>query len=489
VEVLNKEKVLEHAKQLIDEGKIDKAIAEYRKLLAIDPKDMRIKIRIAELLIRLKKVHEAVKVYKEIANSYTDDGFYLKAVTIYKNILRINPSLIDINYALAELYERMGLNKDAIHQYQILASSLEHKGDYESLIGVRKKMTDIDPHNIAARVRLAETYQYQGQEEDSINEYEMLVDEVRSSGTPEQLIDLYEKILSYRPDNLEMLRSLCKIYYQQGEWKRVVVHLDKAKSLVVDQPDLILMQADVYSRLNQIETAKTKYEDAAAIFIESGDLPRALDAYRDILVIAPDREDEVKELIDEIDSDLFEKIKSKADEKRRELEEREALAEKEAEEEVSEAEAEPKAQEEVRTALSLSDKEISRLLHDADAAFELGKAYRQMGLKKEAEPELSKSLDLYDKLVESGFSSDTVTINTSKAREWLGLTESAAKVEAPKVTEDQKIDENQKADGEIKAKDIKKKTKAPEKASEKKDKKKKEEEKPKKKRDKRMGFV
>lgn len=495
MEVLNKEKVLEHAKQLIEEGKIDRAISEYRKLLDLDPKDMRIKIRIAELLIRLKKINEAVKVYKEVADSYTEDGFYLKAVTIYKNVLRLNPSLMDINSALAELYEKMGLNKDAIHQYQILANSLEHKGDYESLVIIRRKMADLDPHNVAARVRLAETYQYQGQEEDSINEYEKLVEEIKVSGTPVQLIDLYEKILSYRPDNLEMVRSLCKIYYQQTEWKKVVSHLEKAKNLIADQTDLILVQAEVYARLNQIETAKTKYKDAAAIFIENGELDKAIDAYKEMLVIAPDQEDEVKELVDEIDPDLFPKIKSDAEEKRRELEERAAAleaeeearaqAEEEAEEEdAGEAEAPVQPSKEVS---KLSEKEIKRLLRDAESAFELGKAYHQMGLKGEAEPELTKSLDFYQKLVEGGYSDETVTENVGKLEKWLGI---ETKVEAEvEVKAEAEAEVEVKAEGpEKKAKDLKKETKKVEK-KEKKGKKKEEEEKPKKKRDKRMGFV
>lgn len=480
MEVLNKEKVLEHAKQLIDEGKIDRAITEYKKLLDFDPKDMRIKIRIAELLIRQKKVSEAVKVYKEVANSYTEDGFYLKAVTIYKNILRLNPSMIDINYALAELYEKMGLNKDAIHQYQILINSLENKGDFEKLINIRRKMTELDPHNISARIRLAETYQFEGMEEESINEYEQLVKEVKSSGTQEQLVDLYEKILSYRPDNLEMIHSLSKIYYKRKEWKKVISLLEKAKQLISDQSSLILMLAESYAHLNQIETAKSKYKDAAEIFIAAGEIDKALDAYKEILVIAPDREEEVKELIDEIDPLLFEKIKEEAADKRKELEER--AAELEAEEEAAlqtgeEAEEELIVEEETEElGVALSDKEIKQMLRGANGAFELGKAYRKMGLKKEAEIELKKSLDIYRQLIDARYKDDKVTENVLNLEEWLGLRkEPPAQEKKPEPKEEERKEVKTK-------KEVKKEEKT--KKEEENDK-----EKPKKKKDKRMGFV
>src|SRR3989338_3355868 len=110
--ILNKDKILDSAQQLVTQGKIDKAIREYEKILALDPKDMRVKLRIAELFVKRRQILQAIKIYQEVADSYTHDGFYLKAVTILKNILRLNPSLMEVNQNLADLYDKMGLNQD-----------------------------------------------------------------------------------------------------------------------------------------------------------------------------------------------------------------------------------------------------------------------------------------------------------------------------------------------------------------------------------------
>lgn len=419
MEVLNKEKVLEHAKRLIDEGKFERAIVEYRRLLEVDPRDMRIKLRVAELLVRQKKISEAVKVYNEVADSYTADGFYLKAVTVYKGILRLNPSLIDINYRMAELYEKMGLAKDATHQYQILASALEQKGDTNGLIEVRRKMVELNPHNIANRMRLAETYQYQGMEKEAIDEYEKLVDEVRASGKTEDLIELYEKVLAYRPDNIDMLKSLCSIYYKRGEWKRVVAHFDKKESVPVSDAELLMMQADSYGHLNQIETAKSRYQSAANIFIERGEIDKALDAYKEILVLSPADEESVRELVSEIDADYFEKVKSLAEEKRKRIEER-AIAK--AKEDVSAAgEVILESQKDEDTMFLYSADEIDGKLREADAAFELGKAYRTMGLEAEAAPELERALNIYQGLERSGHREEVVLSRIGQLKELFGL--------------------------------------------------------------------
>ncbi len=81
-EVLNKEKLLELAKTYADQGKLDRAIQEYHKVLQMDPKDLRLKLRIAELYVKSKKMNEAIQAYQEVANSYCADAFYLKAVTV-----------------------------------------------------------------------------------------------------------------------------------------------------------------------------------------------------------------------------------------------------------------------------------------------------------------------------------------------------------------------------------------------------------------------
>lgn len=53
-EVLNKEKLLEQAKLFADQGKLDRAIQEYIKVLQMDPKDLRLKLRVAELYVKTK---------------------------------------------------------------------------------------------------------------------------------------------------------------------------------------------------------------------------------------------------------------------------------------------------------------------------------------------------------------------------------------------------------------------------------------------------
>lgn len=414
-EVLNKEKLLEQAKILADQGKLDRAVQEYTKILHMDPKDLRLKLRIAELYVKLKKMNDAIQAYQEVANSYCEDAFYLKAVTVYKNILRLNPSLLDVNRKLAELYERMGLVTDAVHQYQIVANMLEQKGMDPDLLDVRRKVVGIAPDVPMHRVRLAEAYQLCGQEDDALNEYEILVKQLIPTGTPEQLIELYEKILAHRPDNLEMVRALCVTYIKIGEWKKALKRMEVSHNLVLQDPELLTQMAESYARQNQMATAAEKYRDLADLYVARQEMDQAIKAYAASVVYVPEEEEHVKELVGQLSPNAAEEF-VKAIEARREW-----LAKAEVAAEAAEA---ARAAAEEATKLTGSS-EVARTTTTAamasvqppakvtvvdlkaqrrqiEAALQLAETYIQMGLSDEAKDEVQKASSLYEGCVKAG---------------------------------------------------------------------------------------
>jgi tetratricopeptide (TPR) repeat protein len=432
-EILNKEKILDHAKRLIEEGRLEKAIQEYRKILAADPKDMRVNLRIAELYAKLKRVQDAIKVYQEVADSYVEDGFYLKAVTVYKNILRLNPSLVEINKRLAGLYEKMGLGNDAIVQYQIVASTLEQKGDYAGALDVRKRMVALDPNDASGRVRLAESYQCLGMEEEALDEYERLVGVMEKQGESNELIELYEKVLMHRADNIEMVRKICRVYHKKSEFKKALKWLEQNTELIRQDAELLNMSAEIYKRLNQLETAKGKYRDLAEFYERQGDVDNALLAWEKILIMNPDFEEEVRESVEILRDGAFDSMKQRVDAQRQKMVEEEQHRQEvedarlEVAEEISQVEGVDVERD------VLKPDEIDGAIKKAQASFDLGKAYRIMGLLVEAKDEFNRSLQLYRRLFVSNPNIEGIM---NKVKELEGMVKSqdaAAAVSSAKV--------------------------------------------------------
>ncbi|MBU4484196.1 tetratricopeptide repeat protein [bacterium] len=401
--ILNKDKILAQAKKLISQGKYDAAIKEYDKVLTVDPDDMRVKIRIAELYAKQKRINEAIKVYRQVAESYEKDGFYLKAVTVYKSILRLNPSLMEVNKSLAEIYEQMGLSKDALYQYQILASSYEQKGLVDKALEVRRRLVELEPSEVTLRLRLAELYQWEGQEQESLDEYERVAEQYRAEGKIDRAIDLYEKILAHRPDNFDMIRELVLIYRKRGELKKAVKYLESHPDMLQGDPYLINILAEMYARLNQVESAKERYRELADLYLTRSEMDAALEAYKQVLVLDPQAEEEISPMVESIRPGAMETIIDGAKRRKEQLEEQEKrrteLDRRRQTMEESGVSTQKSASSKLhkvpqKSEASLSEEDMGRMYRDAKTSIDLGKMYLKTGLDKEGEAELQKALNV-----------------------------------------------------------------------------------------------
>ena len=85
-----RDKVIADAEKLVAKGKIEPAIKEYERLLDDNPNDVNTLNRIGDLWVRINRNDEAVKTFGRIADFYAKDGFFLKAIAIYKKINKLD---------------------------------------------------------------------------------------------------------------------------------------------------------------------------------------------------------------------------------------------------------------------------------------------------------------------------------------------------------------------------------------------------------------
>src|SRR5689334_23231180 len=168
---MDKNKIIQAATKYVQKGQLDKAISEYQKIIREDPRDVRILLKVGELYQKRGDNSHAATMLLQVAESYSADGFFLKAVAVYKQILKLDPSRIDVNVKLAELYQQLGLMSDAMGQFQLVANHYDREGKLTELSDVLRRMVDLDPENVASRIKLAEMFAKQGATRDAIAEF------------------------------------------------------------------------------------------------------------------------------------------------------------------------------------------------------------------------------------------------------------------------------------------------------------------------------
>ena len=95
----NKTKIISQAQKFIQKGQWDKAIKELQKLTAEDPSDVRTLLKLGDVYAKKGDHENASKVYRQVAESYSDQGFFLKAVAVYKQILKHDPKHLEVTDA------------------------------------------------------------------------------------------------------------------------------------------------------------------------------------------------------------------------------------------------------------------------------------------------------------------------------------------------------------------------------------------------------
>ncbi|MDT8316823.1 MAG: tetratricopeptide repeat protein, partial [bacterium] len=219
---IDRAKVQALAQKYFIKGQTDKAIKEYLLLYEDNQSDMKVCQKLGDLYVKKGDKAKAQKFQEIVAEDFTSKGFYLKAIAVYKQILRLDPNLLEINIKLADLYNRQGLPTESVSQYKLVAGQYEKAGKVNEALNVIGMMADIDPSNVMVRVKLAERYVKEGLIAKASEQILKLGDEYKKQGKPEDIIKLYEKFAALDQSNKEIYIGLGKAYTETGDLEKAL---------------------------------------------------------------------------------------------------------------------------------------------------------------------------------------------------------------------------------------------------------------------------
>jgi len=221
--------VLEQIKGLFKKDRFEKELQDALAQSKAHPEDLRLKIRLGELYFRKRDVPNGVAIFKEVADTYIKEEFFLKAVAIYKNIIRMAPGSVEFNERLAEIYQQMGMTKDSINQYLIVINYYQNHNNKEKVLELARKMVAVDPKDIENRMRLAEIHYNQGLQAEALAEYERIGNELKEQGGKQLglLIDVLENIFFRRPKDMNLLREICILSLKNREPQAAMKKIEK----------------------------------------------------------------------------------------------------------------------------------------------------------------------------------------------------------------------------------------------------------------------
>lgn len=289
----NKEKVMDAARKFVDKGQLDKAVKEYLRIVREDPRDVRVWLKIGDLYAKKGSKQEAIETYLRVAQFYHEQGFFLKAVAVYKQILKLDPRLVEVNLKLADLYRQLGLLSDAMQHFEAVAAHFHREGNTRDALAAVQKLVDLDPENIATRIKLAELYSKEGMNAEAVAAFGVACEQLRRQGRQDEFIKVAERLLFHQPNNHQLNRELAALYLHRNDPRRALHKLQVTFKADPRDVDTLALLASAFQALDQKQKTVSVFKELARIHQDNKALDKAGEVFRRVLELAPNDADAV----------------------------------------------------------------------------------------------------------------------------------------------------------------------------------------------------
>jgi pilus assembly protein FimV len=294
-----------------------KAIAMYKKICKLQP-SLESLLKLAELYSQQGLFNDARAQYLQVAEEFLKSGELENAVRIFQKILEMDPENSSMRVRLAEVYIRLGKKTEAWQIFSTAAESLRSKGSLGGAEEVLQRMLSLDPGNTYALLMQGKNMIESGDAAGAVATLQKIGD---LDSNPDGLRDLLKaylqtgqlseagsianKLLTVHND-LTAIASFADALMQAGQYEtalqvfdehaerllaensdRVLESLHTIIGHVRDNPDSLQKLLDLFHKAGETTHVSEVSELLAHASVQAGDLPRARDLYQQLSTIEP----------------------------------------------------------------------------------------------------------------------------------------------------------------------------------------------------------
>ena len=276
--------LLEYSERKIKEGKPDLAFPVYHQIVELNPQNLAIRSKLADMYLSQKRVPEAIEEFSKLAQAYRENGRMIEAEAIDAKVrsmkgetaapsaaapapapeirpqqvidelthlakpeiqLEVPPRMekpameipaISIqkepekpsapeplkqdwatNVELGDLLVEIGSTQEALDQYHTAANGYLADGNITKSIAIYKKIAELQPLELRSRQKLVEISLQANQPEAMVDAYLGLAECLYRRELKEQAAAVYQKVLEIDPVNETALESLSLLLPEMPE--------------------------------------------------------------------------------------------------------------------------------------------------------------------------------------------------------------------------------------------------------------------------------
>jgi len=270
------------------DGFLLKAIAIWKQINKLDPAALEPYLNLAGLYAKQGLMMEAKSQYQIVVDEYIKRGKIRDAGDVLKKMADIDPADLKVRSKLADLYTRDGNSSKAVEEHVAIAEELNKKGHLAEALQVLEKGLKIDPKSHRLRLELARIHLVQKNYEKAVLHLEEAVkaapgdtqvlgrlgEAYLGARRIEEAEAIFKKLLQLDPEDVESRIQMARVFQQQGQHDRAYEELVPAIEKLVarregERAASLLQQivqknpAHVPSLLKLVELQRLLQKDAA----------------------------------------------------------------------------------------------------------------------------------------------------------------------------------------------------------------------------------
>lgn len=207
-------------------GQYRKAIREYERLLKRHPGDARTLHRMGELCAREGETGRALELYVQAARAYLKEGFFDRAVPVYKQAIALDAGRVEAHLGLVEAYHKRKLEHEALGHLAKAAALFEQKNDTVSVLKLLRRGVELSPGDVDNRMRLAKLYSRTGRDDEAREQYLQAALALKRAGQEAEFVSVAMQLLHSGEMDFSLRHQLADSLARRQEWDRALELLD-----------------------------------------------------------------------------------------------------------------------------------------------------------------------------------------------------------------------------------------------------------------------
>jgi tetratricopeptide (TPR) repeat protein len=255
---IDRAKVMELAERHVRAGRLEDAIAEYRRLLEGESPDLSVNNTIGDLFLRLNQTDRAVHAFKEAADDYENRGQYSQAMAIYKKIAKFKADDVRVALKMGEMYERQDFTAEAKAEYLRAAALLKREKKTKELIALYERLIKLDRQDAKPRLELADLYVQSRMTNEALDTLNDVAEDWIEAERYEEAGRLLVQARELKESFPRTVANLMKIFRKRGKRK-------EALSLVEDAVKKDKTNLDLWTLLGGLYLEEQSFKKAEEI--------------------------------------------------------------------------------------------------------------------------------------------------------------------------------------------------------------------------------